>query len=186
MEQGKTLHFARNRIHAFEVRQTPTCQNVLNKMSGKSTAYINDIYQAMNFIFSKAVQNELIKSNPAEYVVRPQGTKARRRAITSVEEEHIRKVAVMDRRYYLYLLMLDCGCRPSEAAEARGEDIIIVDGYNMLHIRGTKSVNADRIVPLPDGLHKLIKNTHRESYIACNRMLIQICRNFIHQSSLVY
>lgn len=144
------------------------CQNVLNKMASKSTAYINDIYQAMNFIFLKAVQNELIKSNPAEYIVRPQGTKTRRRAITSAEEEHIRKVAVTDRRYYLYLLMLDCGCRPSEAAQARGEDIIVVDGYNMLHIRGTKSVNADRIVPLPDGLYGLIKNTHRESYIACN------------------
>ena len=62
------------------------CQNVLNLQSGKSKAQINGVYQALNFIFSKAVENHLIVDNPAKYIIKPQGTKTHRRAITAVEE----------------------------------------------------------------------------------------------------
>nr|DAW31460.1 MAG TPA: Integrase [Caudoviricetes sp.] len=143
------------------------CQNVLNLQSGKSKAQINEVYQALNFIFSKAVENRLIVDNPAKYIVKPQGTKTHRRAITEVEERYIRKIAKTDRRYYLYLLMLDCGCRPSEAAECKGMDILVKDDIPLLHIRGTKSVNADRTVPIPCDLFELIKHTPPFEHIAC-------------------
>ena len=143
------------------------CQNVLNLQQGNSKAQINEVYNALQFIFKKAVANNLILSNPAENIEKPAGTRTRRRAITEHEREHILRVAVTDRRYYLYLLMLLCGCRPEEAAEAKGMDISKKQGYPILHIRGTKTVNADRYVPIPADLYTLIKGTPRNDYIAC-------------------
>lgn len=143
------------------------CQNTLNLQAGKSKAQINEVYQALNFIFSKAVENHLIVENPAKYIIKPQGTKTHRRAITDIEERYIRAIAKTDRRYYLYLLMLDCGCRPSEAAECKGMDILVKDDIPLLHIRGTKSVNADRTVPIPCDLFELIKHTPPFEHIAC-------------------
>ena len=68
--------------------------------------------------------------------------------------------------------MYYCGCRTSEAKEAMGKDIFkINDGvitYPVLHIRGTKTVNADRNVPIPPELYAIIKDTHPFSYIAPN------------------
>ncbi|MEY8366791.1 site-specific integrase [Anaerovoracaceae bacterium 41-7] len=143
------------------------CQTVLNRQEGNSMSQIIEVQNAMKFIFKKAVTNNLIRSNPAEDLVRPKAKmKQTRRAITDYEREHIIKVAQTKRKYYMYLLMLFCGCRPSEAAEAKGEDIIRIDGYNMLHIRGTKTAAADRFVPIPDELYILIKNTPETENIA--------------------
>lgn len=142
------------------------CQQVVNLLTGKSKSHINLIYQAMNFIFEKAVENQLIYSNPAKGIIKPAGTYVGRRAITDIERAYILKVAKSKRKYYIYLLMLFCGCRPSEAAECMGKDICVINDINMLHIRGTKSVNADRYVPIPDELFTIIQNTPKNEYIA--------------------
>ena len=63
--------------------------------------------------------------------------------------------------------MLDCGCRPSEAAEVKGMDIQLRENIPLLHIRGTKSKNADRVVPIPTSLYDLIKDTPPFEYVAC-------------------
>ena len=47
-----------------------------------------------------------------------------------------------------------------------GKDIQVIDGYYLLHIRGTKTNNADRFVPIPDELYQIIKNTPKNEYIA--------------------
>ena len=36
------------------------CQQVINMQAGNSKAYINQVYQMLNFIFRTAVDNELI------------------------------------------------------------------------------------------------------------------------------
>jgi integrase len=142
------------------------CQNVLNLQRGKSKTQINEVYSMLQLIFKKAVANNLILSNPAENTEKPLGTHKSRRSITEAERTHIMKVAKADRRYYLYLLMLQCSCRPSEAAEAMGKDIILMDGIPMLHIRATKNDYSDRFVPIPDDLYQLIKKTPKNEYIA--------------------
>lgn len=145
------------------------CQNVLNLQQGNSKSQINEVYNALQFIFKKAVANNLILSNPAENIEKPAGTKTRRRAITEQERKHILSVASSDRRFYIFLLMLQCGCRPTEAAEAKGMDISTKQGYPLLHIRGTKTDNADRFVPIPHDLYTLIKGTPKDEYISCNK-----------------
>lgn len=142
------------------------CQETLNLQAGKSKSHINEVYNAMRFLFKKAKENHLIVADPTENLIKPQGTKGNRRSITEYEREHIIKVACGTRKYYVFLLMLYCGCRPSEAREAMGKDIINIEGYNMLHIRGTKTENADRFVPIPDDFYELIKNIPKNEHIA--------------------
>lgn len=144
------------------------CQEVLNLQAGKSKAQIAEVCQILKFIFGKAYENGLIATNPAEHIIKPIGTKAYRRAITDNEREHLLKVAGSDPRFTIFLLMLYCGCRPSEAIEAQGLDISTMDGYPVLHIRGTKTARADRYVPIPNQLYQNIKNTEPFSYICPN------------------
>ena len=121
------------------------CQQILNDQSGMSYSHVAKVDQELTFIFSTAVKNHLIPYNPAEDLVRPNFVKGSRRALTEEERYHFLKVTESEDRYILFLLMYYCGCRPKEAIEAVHGDI--QDG--MLHIRGTKTVNSDRYVPIP-------------------------------------
>ena len=145
------------------------CQKVLNLQAGNSKRQINEVHQTLNFIFKTAVDNELILKNPAENIVKPAGTKTYRRSITDNERVHLIKVCDNDDRLILFLLMLYCGCRPSEACEAKGMDIKLLEGQPVLHIRGTKTDNADRFVPIPDVLYGKIKTTPKFDYISPNK-----------------
>lgn len=63
--------------------------------------------------------------------------------------------------------MLLCGCRPSEARELKGSDLKLVDSTPLLHIRGTKTDNADRTVPVPDFLfNKYHSNTDKYLFLS--------------------
>lgn len=126
-----------------------TCQMCLNKLDGLSSRTINFAYQIMNFIFQKAVDNELINKNPAKNVIKPKGTKQTRRALTAHEEAIFLKVAPQHKYGLYFMLMYGCSCRPNEAASVEGRDISYQDGKPILHIRGTKSKAADRYVPIP-------------------------------------
>lgn len=141
-------------------------QEVLNLQQGKSQAQINEVYNALRFIFRKAYENDLIKKDISISLVKPKGTKAYRRALTDFEREIFIKVASRERRFYGFLLMLYCGCRPSEAMSCKGEDITKIDAVNVLHIKGKKTAFSDRFVPIPDNLYDLIKSTAKTQNIA--------------------
>lgn len=134
------------------------CQSIINAQAGMSYSHVRSIMQELKFIFEKAKENHLILENPAEHLVRPFCVKGKRRSITDYERKHLLAVAEKDDSYNLFLLMLYCGCRPKEAMIARGNDIKTIDGCRMLHIRGTKTVNSDRFVPMPDKIYDLVSN----------------------------
>lgn len=139
-------------------------QNVLNRQSGKSKTQVNEVYGQLKFLFLTAQQNGIIEGNPASNLMKPYARKKeRRRALTPTERAYIKRVALSERKYYVFALMLLCGCRPSEAGECKGSDI----QGKMLHIRGTKTEAADRYVPIPDILYDVIKDTPPEEYISC-------------------
>ena len=143
-------------------------QQVLNNQQGKSKCQIKETHQALKLLFSKAKANHLIPSDPSIDLVEPAGTKTYRRALSEYEEEIFVKSASSDSHFMVFLLMYYCGCRPSEAQEAQGRDLMIVEGYPILHIRGTKTKAADRQVPIPRELYELIKDTPPFDYIAPN------------------
>lgn len=143
-------------IGSYQLRQVKPiqCQALINKQSGRSYSHIRSLMQELRFIFEKAKENKLILENPAENLTRPESVKGERRAITDHERRHLLAVADADPAYNLFLLMLYCGCRPGEAIGCVGTDIQMIDGYRMLHIRGTKTKNSDRMVPLPDAMYE--------------------------------
>lgn len=128
------------------------CQAIMNNLSGMSWSQVDRVYHELRFVFDKAVENNLILKNPAKNIVKPSSEKGHRRAISSKEREHLLKVADQEPRFILFLFMLFCGCRSAEAAGVIGRDITKKDGELILHIRGTKTVNSDRYVPVPDYL----------------------------------
>lgn len=142
-------------------------QAVLAKQEGNSQYQINQVYQALRFLFRTAKQNELIVKDPTENLVKGSGAKSTRRSMTAEEEKAFLAVCGPE-RFRAFELMYYCGLRSSEAREAKGEDITEIDGYPVLHIRGTKTANADRNVPIPDNLFNEIKNTLEGSFIAPN------------------
>lgn len=129
------------------------CQQIMNNQAGMSEGHIKMIRVHLKWIFARAIDNQLISTNPAANLVLPDGEDGERRSITDFERKHFLKVA-QDDKYLLFLCMLYCGCRPKEAANLEGRDI----GDHLLHIRGTKTKNSDRYVPIPDELWGRIKD----------------------------
>lgn len=124
------------------------CQQILNNQAGMSESHIHMIKTHLKWIFARAIDNQLIAVNPAANLVLPDGEEGERRSITDHEREHFLKVA-QDDKFLLFACMLYCGCRPGEAASLEGRD---VGKDHLLHIRGTKTKNSDRYVPIPDEL----------------------------------
>lgn len=134
------------------------CQAVVNSVSGMSWSQCDKVIQELRFLFKSALQNNLINSNPAEFIVRPKITRGKRASISEEERAAFLEVyAKKEERFRLFALMYYCGCRPGEAMICRGSDLTLSDGVVMLHIRGTKTVNADRYVPMPTVLYDKVK-----------------------------
>lgn len=141
-------------------------QKILNKQAGMSKSHLTKLRSDLRFVFQKAVENKMILESPAATLVLPESYENKRRSLTDYERAHLLRVCETDDRFVLFLLMLYCGCRPCEAMTAQGMDIQTLDGYNVLHIRGTKTANSDRFVPIPDILFERIKNTPKFANIA--------------------
>lgn len=130
-------------------------QDVMNQLQGYSEAHIKKIHQVYVWLFDKAIENGLLINNPAKAVTRPKGESGTHRAITDQERKHFLLVADKEPKLVYFLFMLYCGCRPSEVANIKGMDIQTdAEGLPVLHIRGTKTKNADRIVPIPPELYR--------------------------------
>lgn len=150
------------------------CQTILNNLKGKSTDHIRKIKNMLVFIFTTAMDNKLIKENPTTNLSIPKGTKKKSRAITDKEREAVLELCEND-NYLIFLLMLKCGCRPSEARAVKGKDIT---SEQLLHIRGTKTKSADRYVPIPSDLYSRIKKTLKNENIASCKNYSNLCRAF--------
>lgn len=144
------------------------CQAIMNKCSGMSFSHIQKLTQELRFIFSTAVQNKLILENPAQYITIPKAVKGKRKSLTEDERKVFLQACEGTDRFRVFQLMYYCGCRPAEAIGCEGRDLGVMDGVSILHIRGTKTVNADRIVPIPEDFYNLIKDTPSDEPLAPN------------------
>ena len=143
------------------------CQMILNNCSGMSFSHCAKLKQELSFIFEKAVENQIIPFNPAKKLNLPKYERGERRSITDNERRHFMSCYEKDPAYLLFFIMLKCGCRPEEAINLIGRDI---DHQNrLLHIRGTKTKNSDRYVPIPDELYGVIRAVKPFEPISPNR-----------------
>lgn len=143
-------------------------QMILNAQKGKSRSLITKLSQEIFFVFDVARKNKMIRENPAQDVIKPKAVYNKRRSITDEERKHLLQVIPTDPRFVFFELMLYCGCRPAEAAEVRFEDVTDVQGVPFLHIRGTKTANSDRFVPIPKELYPLLINSQNSGIVAPN------------------
>jgi len=144
-------------------------QSILNRQKGMSRSHITKLHQDIFFVFDAARKNHMIQKNPAADLVRPIGTNHKRRALTSDERHHFLLVAPTDPRFIFFELMLYCGCRPGEAAEVRYDDVVMIEDVPFLHIRGTKTANSDRFVPIPEELKPHLLNASGNGIVAPSR-----------------
>lgn len=144
-------------------------QEMINALEGYSSSMPRMALRICRFTFSHAVMDGLIVKDPSLYVEFPETTDGKRRALEPWEREAVLKTAVTDRVWYGYLLMMLCGCRPAEAYNAIGSDIMEIDGVPTLHIRGTKTSLSDRFVPMPKGLYQIIRKTPENENVTLSR-----------------
>lgn len=145
------------------------CQQLINKKAGYSKEYINKISQDLKFIFEKAKENKMILENPAEHIVKPKGGTTHRRSLTPSERKHFLAVCDADPRFLPFLFMLYCGCRPAESVKIRHCDVEYRSDVPFLHIRGTKTDNSDRYVPIPPELIRKIPGGSPFDLISLNQ-----------------
>ena len=134
------------------------CQKCINNQIGKSTFQINQTKQMMCFLFEKAIDNNIISRNPARGITKPNGTKTTRRSLTNSEREAFLN-QLGNLNYLPFAFMYYCGLRPSEARDIKESDIVEIAGVPALHVRGTKTKNAVRDIPLPKDLSRLIQKS---------------------------
>ena len=144
-------------------------QTILNRQKGKSRSHITKLHQDLFFVFDMARKNHMINKNPAADLVRPIGTNHKRRSLTDDERQHLLNVIPTDPRFIFFELMLYCGCRPGEAAEVRYDDVTMIEDVPFLHIRGTKTANSDRFVPIPKELQPKLVNVPGKGFCALTR-----------------
>lgn len=141
-------------------------QQILNDQKGKSKSHIEKLSQELFFIFDKAVDNQIISFNPAKNLTKPESIKKERRSITKKEREVLEEL-FQEPRFLCFAFMLYCGCRPSEVRELKWDDILESGDYTYLHIRGTKTANSDRLVPMCKEILDLVEKAPRMSvYVA--------------------
>lgn len=155
-----------------------TCQQLVNRQKDKCSYQVRQTKQMLDFIFKYAVKEKLILENPAEYVVVPKGTSNVRRSLTPHERDHFLKVMDDDPRFIVFQLMYYGSCRPGEARGVQGLDVLIKDGYPVLHVRGTKTAKSDRFVPIPAEFYDKIKNVPPFCYVATGSTSKMTTRSF--------
>ena len=142
-------------------------QNILNSCAGMSYSHCKSLKQEIAFIFQTAVENRLIPFSPAVRLSLPEYTRGYRRSITDHERKHLLAVYDKDPYFLLFIVILKTGCRPEEAVNLIGRDID--HEKRLLHIRGTKTKNSDRYVPIPSDLYETIKGTKPFEPVCVNR-----------------
>lgn len=125
------------------------CQQVMNANASRSASYIHKVSILLKGMFAAAADNDLINRNPAAKIKKPSGYSSTRRALTPQERKTFLAASYLAGDAGLFCrIIYYCGLRPSEVSRIRGGDW----KNGRLHVRGTKTAAADRLVPIPDAL----------------------------------
>lgn len=131
-----------------DIKPIEVQQMLNNKANSFSAEYVGKIYTLTRSIFKTAHKNGLTQFDCTADLVKPSGRPAKKgKSLTPAEQKALLKVIKGHRAETLCLIMYYCGLRTKEARELKWFDIDF--DKNIVHIRGTKSENADRRVPLP-------------------------------------
>lgn len=120
-------------------------QQVLDFCAGSSKSTLNNIKVVMNFIFTWAVENDVVSKNYAQYVKLNYRQVESHKAFTSDE---IFNLWSDPNKYSIVLMFVYTGCRPSELCDLKLEDVNLKEQY--FYIRKSKTTAGVRYVPIAD------------------------------------
>ncbi len=145
----------------------PELQQFLNSLGQTRTKEIT--FQTIKQIFRKALQLELIKKDPCEFLVKGKIEKGHRLSFSIAEQklifENLRENTIS--KYILAYLML--GARLSELATIKRENIH--DNYVL--IEGTKTKSARRWVRISDRYQQILLGYKSEPIFNCQNDTIK-------------
>lgn len=153
------------------------CQNILNIMDGEGYAGWSMVRTkaTMNAMFSDALENELITSNPVTKGVKcPKKPKKSTKVLTLDEQSRFLDVAKDRANYSHFLFVLQTGVRSSELRGLRWDDIdfknriihirrnVIHDSKNSRFITGElKTSSGERDIPMTQVAYDLLMSIKR-------------------------
>ncbi len=149
-----TQKFYRNAIdvHLTKIKgkissiTTIMLQDFLNSLGPSRTKAV--VYMVLKQVFKKALELEYIKKNPALYITKGKIVTSHPTPYTLEEQKRILDNITDTKFSTLMLTYLLTGIRRNEALQLKKSDVL--DGY--LHVKGTKTENADRYVNISNKL----------------------------------
>lgn len=117
----------------------------------RTATFMYNVYTAS---LKRAYQIHLITEDISVNVNRIRSRTVRSKPLTDFEIDHLFKELEHSNVKYFYAFQLLTGCRRSEALALKFNDIDY--DLRLIHIRGTKTANSDRYIPMTDELYCLI------------------------------
>ncbi|MDD7457254.1 MAG: tyrosine-type recombinase/integrase [Clostridia bacterium] len=152
--KGKIANKPLSDVTTFDIQE---CINLIAGC-GKMRKEVQDVF---NGAFRVAFVNGLIKDNPTLRLTKPRYDTTKGIALTEEEQNNfIEKIKDHPDRD-VFLLFIMTGARRTELLNITSGDIDFEKG--VLHLRGTKSKNADRKVILCDTALKILRNNVKEN-----------------------
>ncbi len=141
------------RLHKDKVRRITTAmlRKEMDKLTTEATQMRAKTF--LSVLFGWCVDMRIIKENPAEYL--KISVESEKRTATPYTTDEIK--TLWEHKdipaCWVSLIQIYTGCRISEVLGIKEEDVHLEDGY--LDIHGTKTANAERIVPIRDEIREL-------------------------------
>ncbi len=152
-------NFENKKLHEYTAMEIQTC---LNKIDG--TRMRKYTYDTLSAAMRKAYNLDLVSDN---VMLKVDGIKHKRktgRALTVDEQARFVRLIRQNKYRDLYLFYLGTGCRKSEALTIKWTDVDYVG--KRIHVKGSKTENADRYVPLFPEIETLLAGIkHTDEYI---------------------
>lgn len=152
-------NFENKKLHEYTAMEIQTC---LNKIDG--TRMRKYTYDTLSAAMRKAYNLDLVSDN---VMLKVDGIKHKRktgRALTVDEQARFVHLIQQNKYRDLYLFYLGTGCRKSEALTIKWTDVDYVG--KRIHVKGSKTENADRYVPLFPEIETLLAGIkHTDEYI---------------------
>lgn len=140
-------------------------QQIVNSLKGHSLSSCVKVSAQLKAMFAQAVEDDMIRKNPARKATMPQATDGTNRSITPEERQALLQVAQTDPFGLFVKIMLWCGLRPQEVAALEWTDIDAINRRIMVRralkrdgvIGPPKSAAGNRDVPIPPQLWECLR-----------------------------
>lgn len=143
----------------------PEVQNMLSAGS-YSKDFTSKIFNLTRQILTQAHRDGIMPKDISVDLKKPKGEKTKAgRSLTDDEKRAFFKVIRGHRGEMLCRVMYYCGLRTGEALNLRWEDVDLK--RKIIHVRGTKTDAADRLVPIPNKFMRYLNKEKKKHGYVC-------------------